>query len=137
MNPHVVIQVRMTTFDSERAAMFDMMTFGGQDEYHALGRPRMGYLIDVLWTESPLGSPVYGFDVYEVAPLDPPPEDQPLVLPNLGRPIKKYRVGGNEDGAITIAADHLDLENLQAFSIPFATIREELEDCDVEFVAQQ
>eukprot|EP00980_Cylindrotheca_fusiformis_P000991 scaffold269_cov125-Cylindrotheca_fusiformis.AAC.7 len=110
MSPHVVIQVRMTTsLDSERAAMFDMMTFAGQDEYHALGRPRMGYLIDVLWTESPLCSPVYGFDVYEVAPRDPPPEDQPLVLPGLDAPIQQYRVGGNEDGAITIAAEYLAL----------------------------
>eukprot|EP00980_Cylindrotheca_fusiformis_P011264 scaffold2594_cov85-Cylindrotheca_fusiformis.AAC.6 len=128
MNPHVIIEVSLIKhIDDEKAAINDVMNHAGIGEYAALGRPNVAYLIKVLQTEPPLDSPVYGFDVYEVRQDQRTPDN----------PTLQYRVGGNEDVAITITAEDLGLENPppdHVFTVPFARIRLVLERCGVEFV---
>eukprot|EP00980_Cylindrotheca_fusiformis_P010946 scaffold2502_cov78-Cylindrotheca_fusiformis.AAC.1 len=117
MNPHVIIEVSLIKhIDGEKAVIKDVMNHAGIGEYAALGRPNVSYLIKILQTEHPLGSPVYGFDVYEVRQDQRTPDN----------PTLQYRVGGNEDGdAITIIAEDLGLENPppdHVFTVPFARI---------------
>eukprot|EP00980_Cylindrotheca_fusiformis_P008329 scaffold1749_cov54-Cylindrotheca_fusiformis.AAC.2 len=140
MNPHVVIEISLTSpFSKEQAAILDMMAFAGVGDYENFGRPNVAYLIDVLHNNnSPRAyDPVYGFNVYQVRQVDLNP-NLPLTQDQLfpqNRPTLQYRVGGNEDDAITIAAQDLGLENSNlVFRVTFAQIRLELESCGVEFV---
>jgi hypothetical protein len=99
--------------------------FAGVNDYIALGRPIVTYLIKAKRKgESPV---VHGFDVYEVRQGDRIDLDQPAFT---------YHVGGDERLTIEVAAEDMGLpESASSFSIPFADICTIMESVGVVFEA--
>jgi hypothetical protein len=128
MNPHVIFQLSWGgDIEDEKAAVEDMMNYAGKGDYLALERPYVAYLIKILRKDKTKDSSVYGFDVYEIRRDRTTPDD----------PTVQYRVGGNQEGVITVTARELDLapsESTLSFTFTIDQIRQELEDLDVAFV---
>eukprot|EP00980_Cylindrotheca_fusiformis_P004452 scaffold949_cov90-Cylindrotheca_fusiformis.AAC.5 len=126
MNPHVVFQLCWDqSIKNAKAAVNEMMNYAGIEEYSALGRPYVAYLIKICRTANVEYAPIYGFDVYEVHQGQTTPDD----------PTLEYRVGGNEYGAITVAPRELDLEECNpTFGFTLGQIRQTLERWGTAFV---
>lgn len=126
-NPHVIFQLSWgNEIEDEKAAVDDMMNCAGKGDYLALGRPSVAYLIKILRKDKAKDAAVYGFDVYEVR------QDQTADDPDI-----EYRVGGTQEGKITVTASDLDLgpsESDRSFTFTLDQIRQKLESLDVEFV---
>ncbi|KAL3912079.1 MAG: hypothetical protein SGARI_001333 [Bacillariaceae sp.] len=128
LNPHVIFQLSWgNEIEDEKAAVDDVMNYAGKVDYLALGRPSVAYLIKILLKDKAKDAAVYGFDVYQVR------QDQTADDPDI-----EYRVGGTQEGKITVTASDLDLEpsseSDRSFTFTLDQIRQKLESLDVDFV---
>ena len=128
MNPHVIFQFSWTNdIVKEALAVDDMMHHAGVGEYSGLGRPNAAYLIKAKIRGRESNSPIYGFDIFQVGQGGSTPDE----------PTMKYRVGFQEDTAISVAPVTMGLDDDpgEPFKIEMKKIREELERLETMFVA--
>jgi hypothetical protein len=128
VNPHVIFQFSWENdIAYEKLAVDDMMQFAGVGDYEGLRRPNVAYLIKALrkGKSADTEGTVYGFDVYEVRQGQRTADDPTLM----------YRVGGLVDVQIEVVPEDMGFpENIgPSLTIPFAGVREKLEDAGVVF----
>ena len=138
VTPHVVIQFSCccggsSLEDEETTALEDMSLYSGRgNDYEALGTPKVLYLIQAIHPSNGASSSpavqYHGFDVYQIRPGQRLMEGPPTLI---------YRVGGDEDVTIKVAAEDLGLPlTMGSFSLALAGIRASMEEVNVVFEAE-
>jgi hypothetical protein len=103
------------------------MHHAGVGEYSGLGRPNAAYLIKAKIRGKKSDSPINGFDIFRVGQGGSTPDE----------PTMKYRVGVQEDTAISVAPVTMGLDDDpgEPFKVEMKSIRKELERLETVFVA--